>query len=210
MNSKVLKEYLYPLVLVGAYIAIILFKYGIMPSPALEYINNENLFNATKNGCVDILLMIPFIAYYCRNHRVHNKEAKSAKRTYIWLFVVAIIVGIGTSVFYNFSIKKLYAAIYYLFIVSCGEEFVFRGYLFSALKRNSSFMKSSIISGIMFGLSHGLFQFMILNQSWINIPSSLGGGIVGSLFFAMLLEKSGTIVVPIFVHWILDYIGFLI
>ena len=143
---------------------------------------------------VQVLLIFPFAASYYWNRQVRDREKRAlAKPLVRWA-----------------SGERAYAALYYLLIVACGEEYVFRGFLYKTLRDNLPFGKAVIISGLVFGLAHGLFQFAVLQQPWTVVASYLGGGIVGALLFAWLLERTGAIAVPISIHWFLDFCGYLV
>ena len=82
------------------------------------------------------------------------------------------------------------------------------GDLYEKLRAEFSYVISAIVSGVVYGLAHGIFQFVILQKSWVSIPSNIGSGIIGSLLFSFLLDKAGTIIFPIFIHWLMDFCGY--
>lgn len=67
------------------------------------------------------------------------------------------------------------------------EELAFRGLVFQVLRKHSSFWASALLSAACFGLYHG------------NMLQAVYGFFVG-LLLAWLLERSGRIFVPIWVH----------
>ena len=93
--------------------------------------------------------------------------------------------------------ERLYAFWFYLIIVGCGEEFVFRGYLHRELRKAFNFKVSVILGGLVFGFAHGYSHFMVLGGPITGILSELGGGIVGALVFSAIYEKSNSIGWPI-------------
>ena len=106
-----------------------------------------------------------------------------------------------------------------IWLINCGdaprdckdrsEELVFRGYLFERLYAESSFCMAVLVSGLLYGLAHGIFSFAVLRASWWEIFSNIGGGIVGTAFYAFLFKQTGTIAVPVLVHWALDFCGYI-
>ena len=106
--------------------------------------------------------------------------------------------------------ERVYAFWFYLIIVGCGEEFVFRGYLHRELRKAFNFKVSVILGGLMFGFAHGYSHFMVLGGTITGILSELGGGIVGALIFSAIYEKSNSIGWPILIHACLDFAGYLI
>lgn len=169
-----------------------------------------HIWERFPHDAVQAALIFPFAAsyYWSRQVRVSEKRAlaKPLVRCAIGLLVLAVFLGVA----FRPSGGSAYAALYYLLVVACGEEYVFRGFLYTRLRDHLPFGQSVILSGLVFGLAHGLFQAAVLQQPWMVVPSYLGGGIVGALLFAWLLERTGTIAVPISVHWFLDFCGYLV
>ena len=60
---------------------------------------------------------------------------------------------------------------FYLIIVGCGEEFVFRGYLHRELRKAFNFKVSVILGGLAFGFAHGYSHFMI--QAGVQVYSGV-------------------------------------
>ena len=162
------------------------------------------------HDAVQVALIFPFAASYYWNRQVRASEkrafVKPLVRWAIGLFVLVVFLGVA----FRPSGESAYAALYYLLVVACGEEYVFRGFLYTRLRDHLPFGQAVILSGLVFGLAHGLFQFAVLQRPWTVVPSYLGGGIAGALLFSWLLERTGTIAVPISVHWFLDFCGYLV
>ena len=159
---------------------------------------------------VQVLLIFPFAASYYWNRQVRDREKRALAKPLVRWAVGLLVLAVFLAVAFRPSGERAYAALYYLLIVACGEEYVFRGFLYKTLRDNLPFGKAVIISGLVFGLAHGLFQFAVLQQPWTVVASYLGGGIVGALLFAWLLEWTGAIAVPISIHWFLDFCGYLV
>lgn len=112
----------------------------------------------------------------------------------------------------DFTAKGFYAAFFYLVVVAFSEEFVFRGYLFTAIDKEYGFWIAAVISGLLFGAIHGFMPSVVNGSDTIGLITSimnnlLGQGILAGALFAMLYKKSKTLFVPVLVHAILDYSG---
>lgn len=104
--------------------------------------------------------------------------------------------------------ERVYAFWFYLIIVGCGEEFVFRGYLHRELRKAFNFKVSVILGGLVFDL-HMDIHILWFWGPITGILSELGGGIVGALVFSAIYEKSTSIGWPILIHACLDFVGYL-
>lgn len=116
-------------------------------------------------------------------------------------------------IYHDFSLGGFYRFFFYLIPVAFGEEFIFRGYLYNELKDNNRLF-AIILSGALFGITHAILPGILANKSILEIAvamlSELMGGIVFGYYFIYLQEKSNSLLVPIFIHAILDYgAGFL-
>lgn len=114
----------------------------------------------------------------------------------------------------DFTVKGFYAAFFYLVVVAFSEEFVFRGFLFTAIDREFGFWIAAVISGLLFGAVHAFMPSIKYNYDTSRfiqeiISNLLGQGILGGAVFALLYKKSKTLFVPVLVHAILDYSGVL-
>ncbi len=114
----------------------------------------------------------------------------------------------------DYSAKGFYAAFFYLVVVAFSEEFVFRGFLFTAIDREFGFWIAAVISGLLFGAVHAFMPSIKYNYDTSRfiqeiMSNLLGQGILGGAVFALLYKKSKTLFVPVLVHAILDYSGVL-
>jgi len=75
------------------------------------------------------------------------------------------------------------------------EELMFRGILYNRLKRHFSMISAGIVSALFFGAYHG------------NLVQGLYGFVAGILLFAVY-EKSGSLLWVIFLHGIINLVGF--
>lgn len=148
-------------------------------------------------------LSLPYIRIYLAENR--HSDAFNRRGNLALCVLAAAVVVILTA--YHFSIERLYQALYYLVVVAAGEELVFRAYLFRRLRKTLSFAAAAVVGGLMYGMAHGLFAYVIKGESIIAVAANLGGGVIGMLLYAYVFEKSKTIAVPICLHWALDYAG---
>lgn len=113
----------------------------------------------------------------------------------------------------DFSLIGIYKCFYYLIVVSFSEELIFRGYLFTSLDRELPIYLSVIISGMMWGAMHAFIPIIINNYSVIGslnaICSELGGGILAGGLLILIYKKSKSLIIPIMIHAILDFVSVL-
>lgn len=93
-------------------------------------------------------------------------------------------------------------------MVGFGEEFMFRGYVYNKLLRHNKLL-AIIVSGFFWGILHAILPGLLAgNDLWrigIGMLSEIGGGIAVGYYYIYLLEKSKSLLIPVFVHSILDY-----
>lgn len=203
------KKILFSVLLTVLYIAASLIVTAITSPLKTTEVTVSNFTAQIWNDPIQALLILLFIAIYYKDSDIRTREAMALRKPVILVIALFLILFAVVLVALQFSFNSIYASLYYLIIVASGEEYVFRGYLYRKLKEISSFWMAVILSGIIYGLAHGLFQYFILHHPWIVIPSNLGAGAVGALLFAFLFEKSGTLVIPILIHWLLDFCGYI-
>ncbi len=113
----------------------------------------------------------------------------------------------------DFSLIGIYKCFYYLIVVAFSEELIFRGYLFTSLDRELPIYLSVIISGMMWGAMHAFIPIIINNYSVIGslnaICSELGSGILAGGLFILIYKKSKSLIIPIMIHAILDFVSVL-
>ena len=175
----------------------------ILPLPVLQDLTNSNIKRRILYDAIQAAAVIPFVATYFRSADFRKTETPSKWIPWWLIGVCAILVTIILP-------ERVYAFWFYLIIVGCGEEFVFRGYLHRELRKAFNFKVSVILGGLVFGFAHGYSHFMVQGGTITDILSALGGGIVGALVFSAIYEKSNSIGWPILIHACLDFVGYLI
>ena len=175
----------------------------ILPLPVLQDLTNSNIKGRILYDAIQAAAVIPFAVTCCR-----DTAFKKTKISFQW--IARAVIGVCAILVTIILPEKLYAFWFYLIIVGCGEEFVFRGYLHRELRKAFNFKVSVILGGLVFGFAHGYSHFMIQGGTITGILSELGGGIVGALVFSAIYEKSNSIGWPILIHACLDFVGYLI
>ena len=108
----------------------------------------------------------------------------------------------------DFSISGCYKAFFYIFIVAAPEEIIYRGYLFSKLKSFNRLI-AILVSGSLWGIIHailpGILAGNVSSIILVSMLSEIGAGIIVGLFFICLFEYSGSLLVAIMIHALLDY-----
>lgn len=205
---KLLSENAIPLIITTSIIISESFYFMLFPKMDLHEISLDKISELLKFLPEAILVFIFMLVYFSEEH-VRKQELNALKKVYV-LFIIIILSCIGLFMLLShFSHANIIGAIYYFLFVACFEEFFFRAYLYRNIKTKSSFKVAVILSGVVFGLAHGFFRWIALGYRWYEVFSQVfGTGILGTLLFAFTYEKSGTILVPILLHFVLDYSGF--
>lgn len=203
MNKAHYKKSIIALFVVLMYLLISVAFAKILPLAVLQDLTNSNIKRRILYDAIQAAAVIPFAATYFRSADFRKTETPSKRIPWGLIGVCAILVTIILP-------ERLYAFWFYLIIVGCGEEFVFRGYLHRELRKAFDFNVSVILGGLVFGFAHGYSHFMIQGGTITGILSELGGGIVGALVFSAIYEKSNSIGWPILIHACLDFVGYLV
>ena len=203
MNKAHYKKSIIALLVVLMYWLISVAFAKILPLPVLQDLTNSNIKRRILYDAIQAAAVIPFAVTYFRDTAFRKIKTSSKWIPWGLIGVCAILVTIILP-------ERLYAFWFYLIIVGCGEEFVFRAYLHRELRKTFNFKVSVILGGLVFGFAHGYSHFMIQGGTIIDILSALGGGIVGALVFSAIYEKSNSIGWPILIHACLDFAGRLI
>lgn len=203
MNKAHYKKSIIALLVVLMYLLISVAFAKTLPLAVLQDLTNLNMKRRIAYDAIQAAAVIPFAATYFRSADFRKTETHSKWIPWGLIGVCAILVTIILP-------ERLYAFWFYLIIVGCGEEFVFRAYLHRELRKTFNFKVSVILGGLVFGFAHGYSHFMIQGGTIIDILSALGGGIVGALVFSAIYEKSNSIGWPILIHACLDFAGRLI
>lgn len=108
----------------------------------------------------------------------------------------------------QFDSKGLYGFVEDIVIVAFTEEFIFRGLVYTYLKRENR-MVAILISGLVWGILHAVAPTIIAGEGLTFFLSSalnkVGFGIMIGYCFICLYEKSGTLLMPIMVHALYNY-----
>ena len=203
MNKAHYKKSIIALFVVLMYLLISVAFAKILPLAVLQDLTNSNIKRRILYDAIQAAAVIPFVATYFRSADFRKTETHSKWIPWGLIGVCATLVTIILP-------ERLYAFWFYLIIVGCGEEFVFRGYLHRELRKAFNFKVSVILGGLVFGFAHGYSHFMVQGGTITDILSALGGGIVGALVFSAIYEKSNSIGWPILIHACLDFVGYLI
>ncbi|MHA1505731.1 MAG: lysostaphin resistance A-like protein [Candidatus Asgardarchaeia archaeon] len=91
--------------------------------------------------------------------------------------------------------------------VSSIEEFCYRGYVFSALRKKLNFFRSSLISSAMFSITH-LLSVILSNMDPLQIPVFLFNMFLGGLILSYLKEKTDSLLPPILFHMSWNLFGY--
>ena len=202
MNKAHYKKSIIALFVVLMYLLISVAFAKILPLAVLQDLTNSNIIRRILYDVIQAAAAIPFAATYFRSADFRKTEIHSKWIPWGLIGVCATLVTIILP-------ERLYAFWFYLIIVGCGEEFVFRGYLHRELRKAFNFKVSVILGGLVFGFAHGYSHFMVQGGTITDILSALGGGIVGALVFSAIYEKSNSIGWPILIHACLDFVGYL-
>lgn len=108
----------------------------------------------------------------------------------------------------NWETAGIYRFFYILFFVAIPEEVIYRGYLYLQLKKWNK-TGAIIISGLFFGMMHAILPGIVndksVNQMIVSMLNEATGGIASGGIFIIYYELSGSLLVPIMVHALLDY-----
>lgn len=182
-------------------ICYVLYQNGWIIS--MKSLTKKNLIYSVISN---VLCMFPFVivllAYYAK-----RIEILGIKKS----FFAMVLFGIYVLVFVmrkDFTLMGIYNAVFYLLFVGIPEEMIYRGYLYLQLKKWNK-KGAIIISGMMFGYMHAILPAVINEvrgmELLISMFSQVGGGICYGLIFIGLYELSGSLLVPMMLHALLDY-----
>lgn len=174
------------------------------------------------------LLCIVLVFFLCaiRKHKLitvgfsYTYAKKSFTAGIMIIILFSVLKGIIPVIFYNSTIRTDFGQIlmkfcYYLFFIAFMEEIVFRGYIgtrFYGYFKNK--LLSIIVVGILCALLHIPFQ-MVVTQLSLSKYISINMGIIYNYFFWHLIEqwlyaKYNSIIAPVMLHFIMDFIGWII
>ena len=122
MNKSFYKKSIMAMLFVLIYIAASTAFAQILPLPVLQDLTNSNIERRILYDAIQAAAVIPFAVTYFRDTAFRKIKISSKWIPWGLIGVCAILVTIILP-------ERVYAFWFYLIIVGCGEEFVFRGYL---------------------------------------------------------------------------------
>ncbi len=152
------------------------------------------------------MLFIPttIIIINRKNLKDFNLCLESKKEIYFLILVMFTFFILHN----DFTIMGFYKFFFYLVVVSFGEEFLFRGFVYNRLKIKSEVI-AIILSGMLWGIAHAILPSIQSNKDIIQILFAMRvevfGGILSGWYFIYLKEKSKTLWFPVLIHALLDY-----
>lgn len=208
------KKILFPIILVELYIFFdfcinkLLYDKNLLIS--IKDINSSNfLIWLFYNILLSSLILIAIgIALLRKVNVIEYLKLTMDKHKIVYaLFVLYVVMFF---IIHDFSIAGCCRWIYYLVFIAIEEEIVFRGYLFTALEKEMPMIVAIIISGIIWGSAHAYMPILLhtpLEMEPMRLILIEGiSGIGAGAMFILLYKKSNTLLVPILVHAILDFI----
>lgn len=115
----------------------------------------------------------------------------------------------------DFEIKTL---LYLALLPGVAEEFIYRGFLLGCLNKifqkkfkilKTNFGWGAIITSVYFGLLHGFNITDDFAIQIVNLPNVILTGLFGFMF-ALMKERSGSLLAPIVGHSSIDFFHFLV
>ena len=203
VSRKLIIKAIIPVLLL---IAIVISFDLLFPPVAISNLSYGNIKYKLLTDFFDVIILIPFFVF-CLSKHLFRFTTHRRCLVFLLLFLSLLFLFL---ILYNFSFVNVYAAFYYLIVIAFFEEISFRGYMFTVLNQHFSFNKSVIISGIVFGFSHGLYSFLLFGTSIFSVLNFIGGGIIGSYIFSFIYVKTKSLVFPIYFHALLDFCGFVL
>lgn len=130
------------------------------------------------------------------------------------IVMLPLLVVLLTTLFFlaGGNSEAAWGFLFSFLVVGFTEEFLYRGFIHPRLVRWWGFCPGLIVTGILFGVAHAPLSillypapdlFYILNS----ILNNIGGGIVGHGFFLWLFTRRDSLLLPVLVHGLLNYLG---
>lgn len=153
-----------------------------------------------------VMLLFPVIIIL-----VHRRSLNDFYISFVRRKVTAVLGSILLILFIlhnDYTVSGFYKLFFHLIVVAFAEEFLFRGYVYSMMKRYSK-TSAVLVSGILWGSMHAILPGLVageqLGEIGLNMISQLGFGIAAGYYFIYIMEKSASLFVPVLVHAILNY-----
>lgn len=149
-----------------------------------------------------VLLFALFITLKLRKQKMDSLGFSSQKYPYAMVLLVTLCI-IAVAILTDNTIL-IHRWLFYLVVVACPEEVIFRGY---ASSRLLFLFRNRLLTTIIVGCVYGIFHAKkgVLNNGWQVALNYIGGGIVSHAAFLYIYEKSGSIVNSILIHAALDF-----
>ncbi|MDF2513851.1 MAG: hypothetical protein K0S04_3717 [Herbinix sp.] len=172
--------------------------------PMSELKNSDVL----KRFVQDCFVMLPFPLILIIINR-KNLSMLGFKRKSIPLCIILFLIYLIFFILHSdYTITGIYRAVFYLIMIGFSEELIMRGYIYLRIKPVNKIL-AIIVSGAIFGAAHAILPGVTADKSISFILGDMlnyiGFGITGGLIFIACMELSGTILVAILIHGILDY-----
>jgi CAAX amino terminal protease family. len=107
----------------------------------------------------------------------------------------------------------IYRILFYMIFVGFYEELIFRGFIWTRLAVDLGKWKGTIISGLFFGIMHIPLDIVFKNRTFLetgilgNVSNTnIIGGIIVALVLIYIYTRNKNILLPSFIHGILDMI----
>ncbi|NVM54968.1 MAG: CPBP family intramembrane metalloprotease [Candidatus Helarchaeota archaeon] len=98
-----------------------------------------------------------------------------------------------------------------LLCVGISEELIFRGYFYTKLRSNLGYIKSILISSIIFGLFH-MAWYIDPNSPWFisdwsQMASHVGSTFIFGVCMCIIYERTQSLICPILIHGLFNSVG---
>lgn len=120
---------------------------------------------------------------------------------YILLLTCVYMYSLKHGVLDNLSENNTF----YILAVGFFEEILFRGFIWPRLTSFFGSNIGTILTGILFGVTHAPMSVILHDTPiFLALFNNIGSGILGQLVFGYVYTKSRHIMVPSFIHGLLD------
>ena len=191
-------------------LSVIYFYFVIQLSCKLGYVtlselNGANIFKRLASDC--IFSLVPMVVILLMFRKSLGELAINRNQSVLCMMLLGVYL-LCFILHGDFSAAGWYKLFFYIIFVAGFEELWARGLLYLQLKPCGK-AAAILISGVLFGIVHAVVPSVVngdgLGEMFLSMFSYLGFGLLGGLLFIFLLEMSGTIFVPIFIHAIMDF-----
>ncbi|WP_160691700.1 CPBP family intramembrane glutamic endopeptidase [Clostridium sp. C2-6-12] len=159
-------------------------------------------------GLLGVLLILKYRKQHISTIGIRKKGIKSS----IFIGILLLLIVSINFIKNNGAIDQLvYKTLFYIVFVGFYEEIIFRGFLWPRFVVGLGKWWGTIVSGILFGAMHIPIDIVFNNKTFYdtvvlgNTSSiNLGGGVIVALMFIYIYTRNNNIILPSFVHGILD------